>query len=575
MDKSLQKRRQTKPFQGLHDDVGKEIKHPSKKEDQTKTSEHKDVPKGTKTSVRPASRDGTKVISSNTSHEVNMADQTRARQISHTDVNKSLRKEKEHAKTHLIQPEKPARSRAHESTPVNTNVTSHAVKEPLKRDAQKGKRHGIAEENVEDKAHENRAFEADEILVQVSCVSTVEASPAQTQTSKYSTKDELKVGTSNGHRQGAVSPNKPKYSQGDVTSGLASKINEIARFKEINYGSCTFAEHPQRSADPASNVDLFHHDDVFSSNLRCVSDSSSVKENQDTLGYGDMYVSKQQACHVTDNDITFHPAPLSPQHTEICQTEGSSQPIKTRKLPSLFSSKKPEVNAGTTRGRSNSLVPYLDPNSDLRLALQSSRPVGRSQSMRLPSTSKSEKPKKLLRELTFSDDDTTSLRNYGTLRGKNSLPKRQSSALMKRVSTIQEEDSDRPKISSEVKAQLLNLMQELLVRGKITQVGIIDQDTASLILSLPAWNLSTADIIGLIKAAGNTQEIMLKLNIGREMYTCFKHGANKMVGRVGEKILVAQKTHTCVIVGIADHDTPGSCMYEVSELANALMDKDW
>uniref|UniRef100_A0A2C9M1E3 Profilin n=1 Tax=Biomphalaria glabrata TaxID=6526 RepID=A0A2C9M1E3_BIOGL len=236
---------------------------------------------------------------------------------------------------------------------------------------------------------------------------------------------------------------------------------------------------------------------------------------------------------------------------------------------------KPEVNAGTTRGRSNSLVPYLDPNSDLRLALQSSRPVGRSQSMRLPSTSKSEKPKKLLRELTFSDDDTTSLRNYGTLRGKNSLPKRQSSALMKRVSTIQEEDSDRPKISPEVKAQLLNLMQELLVRGKITQIGIIDQDTASLILSLPAWNLSTADIIGLIKAAGNTQEIMLKLNIGREMYTCFKHGANKMVGRVGEKILVAQKTHTCVIVGIADHDTPGSCMYEVSELANALMEKDW
>lgn len=59
------------------------------------------------------------------------------------------------------------------------------------------------------------------------------------------------------------------------------------------------------------------------------------------------------------------------------------------------------------------------------------------------------------------------------------------------------------------------------------------------------------------------------------MYTCFTHGSNKLVGRNGEKVLVTQKTNTCVVVGVAVDDTPGSCMYEVSELSRALIDKEW
>jgi hypothetical protein len=60
-----------------------------------------------------------------------------------------------------------------------------------------------------------------------------------------------------------------------------------------------------------------------------------------------------------------------------------------------------------------------------------------------------------------------------------------------------------------------------------------------------------------------------------QTYTLFKHGPDKVMGRSGDRVLVAQKTKACVVVGVAADNTPGSCLYEVSELVNRLVDKGW
>ncbi|XP_012943185.1 uncharacterized protein LOC101862831 [Aplysia californica] len=227
------------------------------------------------------------------------------------------------------------------------------------------------------------------------------------------------------------------------------------------------------------------------------------------------------------------------------------------------------------------MPPSLEEDSYLKLPSVVS--VSRSQSLRSPTDRdpRKAKPRKLLRDLSFSDADAKTVRNYGELSGASALPRRKP---IRRSAVKEEEEPEgeeataagyQAKISADVRSHLVTLMQELIDRGKVKQVAVIERDCEAMLASVPTWPLATSDVSGLVKAVTSTHQMMLKLFIDREMYTCFKHGKNKMVARAGDNVLVAQTTETCVVVARSLDDTPGSCLYEVAEFTDALADRGW
>uniref|UniRef100_A0A0B7ASL2 Profilin n=1 Tax=Arion vulgaris TaxID=1028688 RepID=A0A0B7ASL2_9EUPU len=238
-----------------------------------------------------------------------------------------------------------------------------------------------------------------------------------------------------------------------------------------------------------------------------------------------------------------------------------------------------ETDNWVSRSHSRS-VSSADSTDDLGLEPQTNlTSVQRSYSMRLPSTNKPVKPKSrsLLRDLSFSDSDAKSVRNYGMLRGGQYMPRRKPTRHAGRHGDcVEDTDTGVPvQMLPEFETHLMHLMQELLARGKVRQVAVLEQENGAMLVSLPPWILLHKDAIGLIKSVSSTIETIVKLSIGREMYTFFKHGRDKVMGRSGDSILVAQRTDACLVVGVADDNTPGSCLYEVSELARALKSKGW
>ncbi|CAL1540322.1 unnamed protein product [Lymnaea stagnalis] len=372
----------------------------------------------------------------------------------------------------------------------------------------------------------------------------------------------------------------------------AAELSEIVRYKDINYGACYTVQHIQPSSEFGMVDVRVQNADTDPSLGQLPGLQQHILKDSSNNKLRKLHNGERLELEIRDNfnpdQATFEAKPRehdtastrTPRHIQFLEENRFTQPVKLRQLPTVRSKGGSEEDRPSRpHSRSLSLTPYFDPEGEFRKALQaSSQSVGRSQSMRVSSTSElnKDKPKKLLRELSFSDADATAGRNYGALRGRHAIPRRQCRKDSSSEDDVIKEETDQSNdATADLKVHLLKLMQELLVRGKVQQVAILEQDSGKVLVSLPPWTLSDQDSVGLVKAVSHSQEIMLKLTIGREVFTCFKHGRNKMVGRHGDKVLVAQETNTCVVVGLADDDTPGSCLYEVTELSHALMDKDW
>lgn len=451
------------------------------------------------------------------------------------------------------------------------------------------------EARVTDASHANPAFEDDEGL-QVVGLGREDFGHSSNLTWGEHTAREIspqgQITTAGQKPRDGKVRNSPEHSYQKVKDPVA-ELSEIVRYKDINYGACYTVQHIQPSTELGALDARIHNSDVdpatgqlsglqnqilkdsTNSKLRKLHDSERVEyEPRDNIGGTDQITFAPEGC---ERDAA---SSKTPRHIQFLEENRLTQPAKLRQLPTARNKGGSEDGRPTRpHSRSLSLTPYFDPEGEFRKALQaSSQSVGRSQSMRVSSTSdlNKDKPKRLLRELSFSDADTTAGRNYGALRGRHAIPRRRCRKDSSSDDDVIKEEPDQSHdATADLKVHLLKLMQELLVRGKVQQVAVLEQDSGKSLVSLPPWTLSDQDSIGLVKAVSHSQEIMLKLTIGREVFTCFKHGRNKMVGRNGDKVLVAQETNTCVVVGMADDDTPGSCLYEVSELSHALMDKDW
>lgn len=189
-------------------------------------------------------------------------------------------------------------------------------------------------------------------------------------------------------------------------------------------------------------------------------------------------------------------------------------------------------------------------------------PFGRSQSVRGTSTTATsgQKPRrKLLRDLSLSDSDDTSSKDYGSL-GKVPLPRRLS-------------ESDLPTQSS-IRI-LITTMQELINRGKVYRLIVIDVESCKVLATIPEIKVSPSDAHGMVKSLILTSPTIFKLQVCGELYSCFQHSQKSVQGRSDDVVMVMQKTCTCLVVAFSREETPGSCQSEVMEFAKVLERVDW
>ncbi|GFN95188.1 hypothetical protein PoB_002169400 [Plakobranchus ocellatus] len=208
----------------------------------------------------------------------------------------------------------------------------------------------------------------------------------------------------------------------------------------------------------------------------------------------------------------------------------------------------------------------------------------RSQSMRLPRPKPFSKeleiaPKKLLRQLSFSDSDATNIRDYGSLKGGNSLPRREMKTGAEDPATPEEPCVEELRMQPAALACILGLMEELLARGKIRNVAVLNQTAgdAPVVASLPkSWELTSVFASGLARAVTDRSQMFVRLTLEEKVYVCLKHGPDKMVGHSKDQdVLVALKTDAYLVLGFSDDKIPGSCLHEVSELADILVEKGY
>ncbi|BFZ00114.1 hypothetical protein BsWGS_03153 [Bradybaena similaris] len=339
----------------------------------------------------------------------------------------------------------------------------------------------------------------------------------------------------------------------------ASKKDQVKALDEQNTGSATPKVEQSVARTEAYNRP---QDEVNSGHTHAVDQDVQITVTCDAYEIIEV--------HVDDSEQTDRPlaAPVSSENSVVLSPTGQEEYLEVVAATQ-------QKRSGGGRGRSFSSMIGFGSNRDRQPAESRLKDVQRSQSMRLPPGSDSEKPrakKPLLRDLSFSDCDSRKFQNYGSLRTSLGLPKR------RQVShgDAGGDQTHIPKfLKEELASHLLPLMQQLLGRGKVQQVAVLEQRNGCMVTSLPTWHLTHRDQIGLVKAASVTLETMLKISVDNEHYTCFKHGADKIVCHSGDSVLVAQTTISCVVVGRASDNTPGSCLYEVSELVRALLEKGW
>ena len=112
-------------------------------------------------------------------------------------------------------------------------------------------------------------------------------------------------------------------------------------------------------------------------------------------------------------------------------------------------------------------------------------------------------------------------------------------------------------------------LKRLLRRGKVYTAAVLDPDGCTL-ASIPDLLIAPGEGEGLVKAATCNYACSFKLLFAGTCFTCFHKERNVLVGCAEETVLVGKKMQDVFIVGLARSDSPGSCLYEVTEFARSL-----
>lgn len=124
-----------------------------------------------------------------------------------------------------------------------------------------------------------------------------------------------------------------------------------------------------------------------------------------------------------------------------------------------------------------------------------------------------------------------------------------------------------------------SLINRLLARGKVESVAILDLDGNVLVRS-ENLDLSQRDvrtILSALKAGERTSASigLMKIPLRDTTFTCMFQAASNglpgpLVGRADDLMFAAVKTSKCVVIGFSDLESPGSCIYEISEMGRVL-----
>ncbi|KAL3867938.1 hypothetical protein ACJMK2_040780 [Sinanodonta woodiana] len=104
--------------------------------------------------------------------------------------------------------------------------------------------------------------------------------------------------------------------------------------------------------------------------------------------------------------------------------------------------------------------------------------------------------------------------------------------------------------------------------GKIERAALINH-VGSVLAVTPGFKLTEQEVAGILSALSHRYSHLIKLQIGQDVFTCFQHSQNTdiLVGRAENDVLTIQKCNDFVVVGLADPESPGSCIHEVMTFA--------
>lgn len=220
---------------------------------------------------------------------------------------------------------------------------------------------------------------------------------------------------------------------------------EIARFRDYNYGACSSNGNFKQNLSDAeiqpkyATAGYAVKQNILRENIPNIQNQflqDSENEKEQTIRNTLKTFQEPRESDISESLPAAKPARRLPY---IRLNEDSSFAEVISRRPSDFG----DLQSTRAPNRSFSLTPQNKPLEEFQRSLQPQlvgrlQPVGRSQSMRLASTAdQPEKPKKLLHELSFADTENTDGKNYGALRRRNSIRKR--SVVLE---TVQDSDDD-------------------------------------------------------------------------------------------------------------------------------------
>ncbi|KAK7100356.1 uncharacterized protein [Littorina saxatilis] len=113
-------------------------------------------------------------------------------------------------------------------------------------------------------------------------------------------------------------------------------------------------------------------------------------------------------------------------------------------------------------------------------------------------------------------------------------------------------------------------LKRLLRRGKVNAAAVLDSD-GRILAALPELSITAREGESLVKAATCNYACCFKLLVNGTLFTCFHKDKNVLVGCADGMVLAGKKARDGVFVmGLASSDSPGSCLYEMTELARVL-----
>ena len=112
-------------------------------------------------------------------------------------------------------------------------------------------------------------------------------------------------------------------------------------------------------------------------------------------------------------------------------------------------------------------------------------------------------------------------------------------------------------------------LKRLLRRGKVYAAAVLDPEGHTL-ASIPDILISPEEGEGLVRAVTCNYACSFKLLFAGTCFTCLHKDRHVLVGCAEETVLVGKKVQEVFIVGLARSDSPGSCLYDVTEFSRSL-----